>query len=120
MNANDAFSWLSQEVGTPQADIDQNQEHLEAVRMAALEQATMIKRALVDNDAGAVLLDFLTQATIMTPLMQVSRALPVSGEVALSPADWAHIRAGQNSVVHYLRDQIAMAMQPQSTENGNG
>lgn len=120
MDAASAFDWLSQQAGTPQEDIEQNKQMTRDARMAALELATMIKRALVDNDAGVQLLDFLTEKTIMTPLMHVSSSIATGGEVALSPADWCHIRAGQNSVVHFLRDQISLAMQPQPTENENG
>ena len=42
MDAGSAFDWLSSELGTPEADIEQNQAQLEAARMAALDQACRV------------------------------------------------------------------------------
>lgn len=110
------FDWLAQQVGFEQGEAADTTEAARQAQQEQMETAQMIKRALIDNPDGAILLDYLTQATIMTPMMAVSRSLPTDGEVALSPADWAYVREGQNSVIHFLRNQISLAMNPPKTE----
>jgi len=111
------FDWLAQQVGFEQGEAGDTAEATRQAMQEQMELAQLIKRALVDNDDGVRLLDYLTQATILTPMMAVSRSLPTDGEVALSPADWAYVREGQNSVIHFLRNQISLAMNPPKMEN---
>lgn len=116
MDNPNAFEWFMGDMGFDKSEAKAASQVNAEVAQKHLELATMIKRALVDNDDGARLLEYLTNATIMTPMMQVSGALPVNGEVALSPADWAYLRTGQNSVVHFLRDMVEYALNPPKVE----
>lgn len=116
MKNGSAFDWINDMMNQQEQEPAQDNE---AMMRAQLEQADLVKRVLFDNPDGAALLDLLVQTTIMTPMMQVSAALPVHGEVALSPSDWAYLREGQNSVVHWMRSMIAYSQNPPKIEDEN-
>jgi hypothetical protein len=45
--------------------------------------------------------------------MDVSLAIVQGGQVALSPADWAYFREGQNSIVRMIQEQVRIAQTPE-------
>lgn len=109
MNANDAFSWLA---GTPMPEGAEELNH--DMQVAAAEEAMIPARtifAAFSTPEGAEALSILRDRTVGVPLMDVSRSM-VQGEVALSPAEWAYVRAGQNSVVEFIEAQMELARNP--------
>lgn len=129
MDPNDAFSWLS---GTPPTEgeaFDDAAREANAEMAAEAAELAMIPARLIyaafSTPDGAEALQWLRERTVQVPLMDVSRS-SVQGEVALSPAEWAYVRAGQNSVVELIDAQIKLALNPPEAlreraeqENGN-
>lgn len=123
MSQNDPFSWLFPN-GVPKemAEVDPEQAKAEqAAQMAAMQQAEDELNALVAdvlrNGRGPELLQWLRDCTIETSLLKMNNAAgQIAGnEFPLSPAEWAYVRAGQNSVVHELERRIYLALQPAPT-----
>lgn len=123
MNGNPDLGFLNSLFQDQNPGEEVSNEAAEAMERERMEVANMVKRALIDNPDGAMLLDYLVNATIMTPMMMVNKAVPIVGEVAMSPADWAYCREGQNSVVHWMREQIQISLNPpqsQQQDQDNG
>ena len=111
MDKNQAFDWLS---GASDIPADGGIEQNEAMMREAVEQQMEMARlvhSVFETPQGMDLMDRLYNLTQGAPLMKVSGSL-VDGEVALSPADWAYIREGQNSVIRFLLGQIELAKNP--------
>lgn len=112
------FEWLDKAMEqTP--DPEQSQEELQRVAQEQFELAQLVKRVMHDNEDGARLMNYLFDATIDTPLMTVGKNVPITGEVAMSPADWAYAREGQNSVIRWMREQIKLANNPPQMQEQN-
>lgn len=116
MNSNEAFDWLR----NSGFDQDAAQMNAEAMREARLRQVET-SRLFFDvfgTGRGPELLQWLRDRTIEVSLINVSGAM-VSGEIALSPADWAYIREGQNSLIREIERQLLIAKTPmEGDENG--
>lgn len=113
--AADAFDWMRS--GRGEFDpAKANEAQLQAARQAALNEAQLVFDVMTTG-RGPEFLEWLRERTIEVPLLNVSRSL-VAGEVALSPADWAYFRGGQNSIVHMIEEKLALVRQ-QATENAN-
>lgn len=111
-----AFDWLTSNIPfTEEEKAAQaaNQEVNEAVELARMEEARLFF-AVFGTGRGPELLDLLRGKTIELPLMDVSGSL-VRGEVALSPAEWAYVREGQNSIVREIEAQLKLATRPPET-----
>lgn len=114
--SNDPFSWMGGGLDQSPEQSLKNQEELhEKAFQERMELAQLTHRVFIDNPDGALLLAWLEENTILKPLMVLTGSF-VDQEIALSPADWAYIREGQNSVVRFLQRQIELARQPQQSE----
>ena len=102
------FDWLETFENNPEDILEQNQEAMKAALNAQLETAKMIREVMTDG-RGPEFMDWLEGMTRRAPLLKVSSSIPVGNEIALSPADWAYIRAGQNSVLEELERMIHLA-----------
>lgn len=111
-----AFDWMggadvpAQDL-SPEEILAANEKMASAAAEVQMDFAKLVFDVMEASPRGAELMQRLEDLTIQMPLMQVSGSL-VTGEVALSPADWAYVREGQNSVVRMLKDQIAYAKSP--------
>lgn len=113
MRPEDAFSWLR---GNIPATPDEQQAaamNAEAINAENLRQweAARIFLDVFGTGRGPELLMVLRDATIELPLMEVA-ASTVRGDLALSPAEWAYVREGQNSVVRLIESQMRIAKGP--------
>lgn len=109
-----AFDWMSSESIDPEKAAELNQEAIAKANLEALEIAKKYY-ALFHTGVGAEVLQDLRNKTIEVSLFDINRSI-VQAQMALSPADWAYIRGGQNSIVHHIEEQIAFAMQPPEIE----
>jgi hypothetical protein len=123
--AADPFAWLMSQNTPEEREVSaQNEEAMRDARNAAREEAQLFADVF-QHGRGPELLELLRDRTIEVPLMDVSRSI-VRGEVALSPAEWAYVREGQNSVIRHIQDQIRIALtpeedpQPAATTEGEG
>lgn len=123
MSQNDPFSWLFPN-GKPDdgMSIDPEQAKAEqAAQMAAMQQAenelNQLCAEVLRNGRGPELLQWLRDCTIESPLLKLNNAAgQIAGnEFPLSPAEWAYVRAGQNSVIHELERRVYLALQPAPT-----
>lgn len=114
-----AFDWLFPQ-GAPDglpADTEEakaeQQRQLEAMQ-AAENELNQLVASVLRNGRGPELLQWLRDCTIESPLLKLNNAAGqmAGNEFPLSPAEWAYVRAGQNSVIHELERRIALAMQP--------
>ncbi len=108
MNAQDPFDWLAGRGPNP---AEQQAEMNEVAAQATRERAQLYASVFL-HGRGPELLAELRDCTIEVGLMDVSRSV-VRGEVALSPADWAYVREGQNSLVRMIEEQIRIAQTPE-------
>ena len=102
------FNWLDDD---PEQIEAANAEQIAEARLRARETASMIYEVLTKG-RGPEFMDWLEQKTIRSSILTLSNGL-VNGEFPLSPADWAYVRAGQNSVFEELERQIRIAMAPE-------
>lgn len=110
--ANDPFSWLMQGHGTAEEEAAVREaQDLNADAAREVQEKARLFADVFLHGRGPELLQELRNSTIEVPLMNVSRSF-VSGEVALSPADWAYVREGQNSVIRLIEEQIRIAITP--------
>jgi hypothetical protein len=119
----DGFDWL-RTLGAPDdglpADTEEakaeQQRQLEAMQQAERELNGLIAEVL-RNGRGPELLQWLRDCTIESPLLKLNNAAgQIAGnEFPLSPAEWAYVRAGQNSVIHELERRIYLALHPAPT-----
>lgn len=108
---NTAFDWLTTAAqGQPEDGAAQNKEMMMEAQEKQMEFARLV-HAVFETPQGIDLMERLYSLTQAAPLMDVSNSL-VQGEVSLSPADWAYIREGQNSVIRFLLNQIELAKRP--------
>ena len=114
-NDPNAFDWLSSQMpAEPATDNHVMSEAAEEQQRLRMEFANLCKRCLYDGE-GAALLQKLRDYTIEVPLLNVSASI-VTSEVQMSPADWAYVREGQNSVIRFIEGQIHLARNPPQTE----
>jgi len=110
----DPFSWLGgQDPFTDQSEA-QSKSAMDALEKR-LELARKVHAIFAQTPDGIDVLQTMRDLTIELPLMQISGSL-VQGEVTLSPADWAYIREGQNSVIRFLEGLIHLAENPPEIE----
>ncbi len=109
----DAFNWLPGANGSSDDEAREAFENNKAMEEAAKQIAREKARLFHDVfgfGRGPELLELLRSETIELDLMSVS---PVIGnhlrEMGVSPGEWAYHRNGQNSVVRYIEQQVAIA-----------
>ena len=108
----DPFDWLmSQRTPEEREAAAANREMNEDAAQAAREEARLFADVF-NTGRGPELLYLLRNRTIEVGLMEVTRST-VRGEVALSPADWAYVREGQNSVIRMIEEQVRIALIPE-------
>lgn len=113
MNRAEAFSWLTDADPTTSIDpVEANKQANEEARLAQIELANLFAEVLHFSPRGPELMQYLRDCTIEVGLMDVGRSI-LRGDVALSPADWAYAREGQNSIVRMMESQIRMALTPE-------
>lgn len=106
--SNDPYEWMRGAIGAPSDEqLEGQKDTLDAIERAAVEEARLFFDVFTQG-RGPELLQWLRDHTIEVPLLDVSGSL-VRGEVALSPADWAYVREGQNSVTRLIETMIARA-----------
>lgn len=114
------FDWLFGQGNNPdglpeetEAAKAEQARQLEAMQQAERELNGLVAEVL-RNGRGPELLQWLRDCTIEAPLLKLNNAAgQIAGnEFPLSPAEWAYVRAGQNSVVHELERRIAEALKP--------
>lgn len=67
---------------------------------------------------GPELLDLFRTTFLTAPLMRISHGNPAWPEFPISPAEWAFVREGQNSLIRHIERMIALATQPEVKANG--
>lgn len=92
-----------------------SEEQVAAVQEAqqqAYEMASLVNSVLGNqNAAGALLLSYLRKRTIEHPTIEVGGSVAHDRlDMQITPDQWLWIRAGQNSVIHWLERQIEMAL----------
>lgn len=113
MNRREAFDWLSNADPTSAIDpVEANRQANEEANNAERELAQLFADVLHHSPRGPELMAYLRDCTIELPLMDVGRSI-VKGDVALSPADWAYMREGQNSIVRMMEAQVHRALTPE-------
>ena len=87
----------------------QDLKRAEANAAASREEFNSLIREVFGQGRGMEVLHHLRNGTIEVPLIDASRAIAAAGSVALTGAEWAYFREGQNSIVRYLEQMVSDA-----------
>ncbi|HKY44901.1 MAG TPA: hypothetical protein VJM50_17545 [Pyrinomonadaceae bacterium] len=120
---NSAFNWMLPGGGEglgadddAREAIEKNEAHLkEALRLQ--KEFARLFLDVFTTGRGPECLEALRQNTVDIDLMSVSPTIAAGlREVSLSAAEWAYHRNGQNSVVRWIEQLIALAQKSENEE----
>lgn len=119
---NDPFGWLgnqSEDAGDAREALAENQKMIDEADRQMRELARLFYDVFAVG-RGPELLDYLRRRTIEQPLMVAT--LTIGNEerqLPVNPSEWAYHRNGQNSVVHFIENMMALARLSETEENAN-
>lgn len=126
MAARDPFDWMSPGgIGgqDPEDVMKANEAMADAAQLQMIEDAKLYFEVF-NTGRGPELLALLRECTIELPLIRMTGSFG-GGEIAMTGAEWAYFREGQNSVIRMIEAQMKIAVQPANSPanaegNGNG
>lgn len=97
--------------GTPQPQTEAQQNAANQERQEAYELASAVL-ATFGTPTGKRVLAEMRAASIEKPVLTVNRSLVDRMlEMQITPEQWLWLRAGQNSVIHWVDEQIVRALE---------
>ena len=93
------------------AEPAQSKEEIQAAIDAEYELAAFVASTFAEGSSGKYVLDALRKHTVDKPVIQASQGLTEQLlDMQITSEQWLWMRAGQNSVIHWIDGQIQKAI----------